>query len=178
MERASKGVAVDNLLLFLCHAVGFCRTSKCFPVDQRDFKMPLRPYSTFIDGFSWAIHQKIADFNSYPLRYQFWKSVYKCWAGTQFDSILSLKICAQNGPQNYWWIHLLMAVLRLHHFNRFLAMGNYKYLNWLNNGPWASSVRFVFNLSNELLVMGVDNITLTAIQPPRNCYSYYRLKVA
>ena len=43
---------------------------------------PLRPDSTFIDGFSWAIHQKIADFNSYPLRYQFWKSVYKCWAGT------------------------------------------------------------------------------------------------
>ena len=45
---------------------------------------PLRPDSTFIDGFSWAIHQKIADFNSYPLRYQFWKSVYKCWAFSGF----------------------------------------------------------------------------------------------
>ena len=45
---------------------------------------PLRPGSTFIDGFSKAIYQKIADFNSYPLRYQFWKSVYKCWAGTQW----------------------------------------------------------------------------------------------
>ena len=45
---------------------------------------PLRLGSTFIDGFSWTIHQKIADFNSYPLRYQFWKSVYKCWAGTQW----------------------------------------------------------------------------------------------
>ena len=33
--------------------------------------MPLRPGSTFIDGFSRAIYQKIADFNSYPLRYQF-----------------------------------------------------------------------------------------------------------
>ena len=32
---------------------------------------PLHPDSTYIDGFSWAIHQKIADFNSYPLRYQF-----------------------------------------------------------------------------------------------------------
>ena len=32
---------------------------------------PLRPDSTLIDEFSWAIHQKIADFNSYLLRYQF-----------------------------------------------------------------------------------------------------------
>ena len=32
---------------------------------------PLRPGSIFIDGFSRAIYQKIADFNSYPLRYQF-----------------------------------------------------------------------------------------------------------
>ena len=48
---------------------------------------PLRPDSTFIDGFSWAIHQKIADFNSYPLRYQFWKSVYKCWTVTQWRSV-------------------------------------------------------------------------------------------
>ena len=32
---------------------------------------PLSPGSTFIDGFSRAIYQKIADFNSYPLRYQF-----------------------------------------------------------------------------------------------------------
>ena len=33
--------------------------------------MPLRPGSTFIEGFSRAIYQKISDFNSYPLRYQF-----------------------------------------------------------------------------------------------------------
>ena len=46
---------------------------------------PLRPGSTFIDGFS--IYQKIADFNSYPLGYQFWKSVYKCGAGTQWRSV-------------------------------------------------------------------------------------------
>ena len=33
---------------------------------------PLRPASTFIDGFSRALYQKIADFNSFdPLRYQF-----------------------------------------------------------------------------------------------------------
>ena len=32
---------------------------------------PLRPGSTFIDGFSRAIYQKIADFNSYLLRYQY-----------------------------------------------------------------------------------------------------------
>ena len=38
---------------------------------------------TFIDGFSWAPK----DFNSYPLRYQFWKSVYKCRAGTQWRSV-------------------------------------------------------------------------------------------
>ena len=44
----------------------------------------LRPDSTFIDGFSRAIYQKIDDFNSYRLRYQFWKSVYKCGAGTQW----------------------------------------------------------------------------------------------
>ena len=31
----------------------------------------LRPGSIFIDGFSWTIYQKIADFNSYPLMYQF-----------------------------------------------------------------------------------------------------------
>ena len=45
---------------------------------------PLRPDSTFIDGFSWTIHQKIADFNSYRLRYQ---SVYKYGAGTQWRSV-------------------------------------------------------------------------------------------
>ena len=51
---------------------------------------PLRPGSTVIDGFSRAIYQKIADFNSYPLRYQFWKSVNNCGVGTQW--------------RNVWWI--------------------------------------------------------------------------
>ena len=51
---------------------------------------PLRPGSTFIDGFSRAIYQKIADFNSYPLRYQYWKSVNNCGVGTQW--------------RNVWWI--------------------------------------------------------------------------
>ena len=51
---------------------------------------PLLPGSTFIDGFSSTIHQKIADFNTYPLRYQFWKSVNNCGAGTQW--------------RNVWWI--------------------------------------------------------------------------
>ena len=50
---------------------------------------PLRPGSTFIHGFSRAIYQKIADFNSYllSLRYQFWKSVCKCGAGMQWRSV-------------------------------------------------------------------------------------------
>ena len=51
---------------------------------------PLRPGSTFIDGFSRRIYQKIADFNSYPLRYQYWKSVNNCGVGTQW--------------RNVWWI--------------------------------------------------------------------------
>ena len=51
---------------------------------------PLRPGSTVIDGFSRAIYQKIADFNSYPLRYQYWKSVNNCGVGTQW--------------RNVWWI--------------------------------------------------------------------------
>ena len=48
---------------------------------------PLRLGSTVIDGFSRAIYQKIADFNSNLLMYQFWKSVYKCGAGTQWRSV-------------------------------------------------------------------------------------------
>ena len=51
---------------------------------------PLRPGSTFIDWFSRAIYQKIANFNSYPLRYQFWKSVNNCGVWTQW--------------RNLWWI--------------------------------------------------------------------------
>merc|ERR1712110_197395 len=53
--------------------------NKCDPSEQKQpfgctltnppHVMPLRPGSTFIDGFSRAIYQKIADFNSYPLRY-------------------------------------------------------------------------------------------------------------
>ena len=51
---------------------------------------PLRPGSTFIDGFSKLIPQRIAVEISYLLVYCSWKSINKCGAGTQW--------------RNVWWI--------------------------------------------------------------------------
>ena len=44
---------------------------------------PLHPGSTFINGFFNVITYKIADFNSYHLRFYFWRSIIKCGNGTQ-----------------------------------------------------------------------------------------------
>ena len=44
---------------------------------------PLHPGSTFINGFFNVITYKIADFNSYHLRFYFWRSINKCGTGTQ-----------------------------------------------------------------------------------------------
>ena len=69
-------------LLYICHRFEQKQICGCILTNPLHVT-PLRPGSTFIDGFSRAIYQKIADFNSYPLRYYFWKSAYKCRAGTQ-----------------------------------------------------------------------------------------------
>ena len=69
---------------------------------------PLRPGSTFIDGFSKLIPQRIAVEISYLLVYCPWKSINKCGAGTQW--------------RNVWWIRqdaptcllLLEAVSYIH----------------------------------------------------------------
>ena len=48
---------------------------------------PLRPGSTFIDGFSKLIPQRIAVEISYLLVYCPWKSINKCGVGTQWRSV-------------------------------------------------------------------------------------------
>ena len=82
--------------------------NKCDPSEQKQpfgctltnppHVTPLRPGSTFIDGFSRAIYQKIATtaFNSYPLRYQYWKSVNNCGVGTQWRNVWWIR---QSGPK-------------------------------------------------------------------------------
>ena len=74
-------IVFQKVVDIITDVIGAAEINKCDPSEQKQpfgctltnplHVTPLRPGSTFIDGFSRAIYQKIADFNSYPLRYQY-----------------------------------------------------------------------------------------------------------